>query len=147
MKTLSIPFFIFLFTFFSSLKAQTLIFKYDSGGNQIIREYCGSCSNINKNTKSEALPDVIARNEKPYDVKVYPNPTKDFVTLAWSKDLDMLISKIEYVAYNFTQYREIKFKRGDHKTTIDFRKEPIGLYVVIFHLTNGENLTYKILKN
>jgi hypothetical protein len=129
------------------LKAQTLIFEYETGGNQIIRQYCVSCSpdskSVNKtitNTDKEEFPYSV------YQVKIYPNPTKDKANLVWSPELGDMIQKVEYVAYNFTQYREIPFNKKENKVTLDLSDQPIGMYVVIFHLNTGEKLTYKVLK-
>ncbi len=126
--------------------SQTLTFKYDSGGNQVVRQYCNACNHVSKSlvARSKPIAEVI---QKPSEVKIYPNPTRDKVTLVWSEETDLLIQKMEYVAYNFTQIRPLEFKRGQMKAIIDLSNEPIGMYVVVFHLTNGEKLTYKILKN
>ena len=58
-----------------------------------------------------------------------------------------LIEKIEYVAYNFTQFRPIPFNKREGKVTLDLSDQPLGMYVIIFHLNNGEKLTYKVLKH
>ena len=57
-----------------------------------------------------------------------------------------MIEKAEYVAYNFTQYRELVLDKRGNKAVLDLSDQPIGMYVVIFYLTTGEKLTYKILK-
>jgi len=139
-------FFVFLLLIsLIGLKSQTLIFDYETGGNQIIRQYCASCSPTSKSvnnaiTDKEEFPPLV------YQVKIYPNPTKDKVNLVWSPELGKMIQKIEYVAYNFTQYREIPFEKRENKVTFDLSDQPIGMYVVIFHLNTGEKLTYKVLK-
>lgn len=141
-------FFVFLLLVsIGGLKAQTLIFEYETGGNQIIRQYCVSCSPTSKavnktitNTDKQEFPSSV------YQVKIYPNPTKDKANLVWSPELGDMIQKVEYVAYNFTQYREIPFNKKENKVTLDLSDQPIGMYVVIFHLNTGEKLTYKVLK-
>ncbi|WP_250254595.1 T9SS type A sorting domain-containing protein [Chryseobacterium sp. Marseille-Q3244] len=136
----------FTFLAFQFSHSQTLTFKYDSGGNQVVRKYCDGCTHVAKSSaiKNSSIAEVP---KKQSEIKIYPNPTRDKVTLIWSEETDLLIQKIEYVAYNFTQIRPLEFKRGEMKAMIDLSKEPIGMYVVVFHLTNGEKLTYKILKN
>lgn len=129
------------------IQSQTLTFKYDGGGNQVVRSYCDVCAHLQKSS----VPTNVPLNQMPIatttDIKIYPNPTKDKVNLVWSKNTDLLINKIEFVAYNFTQFRPLEYKRGNLKATIDLTDYPIGLYVVVFHLTNGEKLSYKILKH
>lgn len=127
--------------------SQTLTFSYDSGGNQSVREYCDLCAHVQKSGSTQQSTSILEPPKKTFDVKIYPNPTKDRVTIVWSQETDLLIQKIEYVAYNYTQFRPLEFRRGEMKATIDLTKEPIGMYVVVFHLTNGEKLTYKILKH
>lgn len=128
------------------IKSQTLTFEYENGGNQVLRKYCAACTD---HTKTTNKVDLITKEEfspTVYQVKVYPNPTKDKVHLIWAPELGGMIQKIEYVTYNFTQYREIPFNKMENRVTLDLSKEPIGMYVIIFHLNIGEKLTYKILK-
>ncbi|MBB4807699.1 hypothetical protein HNP38_003015 [Chryseobacterium defluvii] len=140
--------YVFPVIIFQGLASQTLSFEYDSGGNQVVRQYCASCAPYSKTATNKA--DLISKEEFPppaYQAKVYPNPTKDKVNLTWSPELGDMIQKIEYVSYNFTQYREIPFKKGEHRVTLDLSSQPVGMYVVIFHLNTGEKLTYKVLKH
>lgn len=140
-------FFIFLLLVsIGGLKSQTLTFEYEDGGNQVIRQYCATCSPM---SKSATKANAVGKEEFPpaiYQVKIYPNPTKDKANLVWSPELGDMIQKVEYVAYNFTQYREIPFDKRENKVTLDLSDQPIGMYVVIFHLNTGEKLTYKVLK-
>ncbi|WP_027379158.1 T9SS type A sorting domain-containing protein [Chryseobacterium daeguense] len=133
--------------FFQNVAAQTLTFEYDTGGNQKVRQYCGMCAVLGKTATQETL---ITKEEFPpeaYQVKVYPNPTKDKVNLVWKPELGDMIERIEYVAYNFTQFRSIPFNKREGKVTLDLSDEPVGMYVIIFHLNSGEKLTYKVLKH
>ncbi|WNI34719.1 T9SS type A sorting domain-containing protein [Chryseobacterium sp. SG20098] len=140
-------FFIFLLlTSIGGLKSQTLIFEYEDGGNQVIRQYCATCSPTNKSANKTNLVDKKEFPPAIYQVKIYPNPTKDKANLVWSPELGDMIQKVEYVAYNFTQYREIPFNKRENKVTLDLSDQPIGMYIVIFHLNTGEKLTYKVLK-
>lgn len=130
------------------LKSQTLIFEYETGGNQIIRQYCATCSPTSKSV-DKTDKTIVEKEEFPpstYQVKIYPNPTKDKANLVWSPELGDIIQKVEYVAYNFAQYREIPFNKRENRVTLDLSNQPIGMYIVIFHLNTGEKLTYKVLK-
>ncbi|WP_126651921.1 T9SS type A sorting domain-containing protein [Chryseobacterium aureum] len=127
------------------LMSQTLTFLYEDGGNQIERKYCADCAAHSKSA-TNGLTDKKEFPPPEYQVKIYPNPTKDRATLVWSSELGSMIEKAEYVAYNFTQYRELKLDKRENKAVLDLSDQPIGMYVVIFYLTTGEKLTYKILK-
>lgn len=135
-----------LLTSLVGLKSQKLIFEYETGGNQIIRQYCASCAPANKFVTKASVIDNGEFPPSTYQVKIYPNPTKDKANLVWSPELGDMIQKVEYVAYNFTQYREIPFNKRENRVTLDLSDQPIGMYVVIFHLNTGEKLTYKVLK-
>ncbi|MXS72551.1 hypothetical protein GSF70_15150 [Flavobacteriaceae bacterium W22] len=134
-----------LFLSIGELKSQTLIFDYENGGNQIIRQYCSTCS---AQSKTINKTDLLSEPEFPQgiEVKIYPNPTNDKVNLVCSPELGDMIQKVEYVAYNFTQYRQIPFDKRKNKIILDLSDQPIGMYVIIFHLNTGEKLTYKVLK-
>ncbi len=133
--------------FIGKLKAQTLTFDYENGGSQIIRQYCATCYSLGKTSVSEALSSKEEFPPQEYQVKIYPNPTKGKVQLVWSSQLGDMIRKVEYVAYNFTKYREIPFDKTENKALLDLSDQPIGMYVVIFHLNTGEQLAYKVLKH
>jgi len=133
--------------FFQNVVAQTLTFEYDTGGNQKVRQYCAICTSLGKAATQENLITQEDLKGETYQVKVYPNPTKDKVNLIWKPELGDLIEKIEYVAYNFTQFRPIPFNKREGKVTLDLSDQPLGMYVIIFHLNNGEKLTYKVLKH
>ena len=138
---------IFLLLMIGKIKSQTLTFTYYTSGNQAQREYCANCAPHNKVSDKIEQENDISLEKISRDVKIYPNPTKDKVTMIWTGKLDDMIQSIEYAAYNFAQYRSLQFKKGENKITLDLSNQPIGLYVVLFHLNTGENLTYKILKN
>lgn len=131
---------------FQSIAGQTLTFEYDTAGNQKVRQYCASCASHSKSVNSNLTTDGTLASQIS-QVKVYPNPTKDKVNLIWKPELGELITKIEYVGYNVTQSRPIPFDKREGKVILDLSDQPIGLYLVIFHLTSGEKLTYKILKH
>ncbi|AZA77590.1 T9SS C-terminal target domain-containing protein [Chryseobacterium sp. G0186] len=137
---------LFLLISIEGIKSQSLSFEYDSGGNQIVRRYCALCLIADKNAP---VNEELGKKEFPppeYQVKIYPNPTKDKATLVWSPELGAMIQKVEYIAYNFTQYRDLAFDKRENKLVLDLSNQPIGMYVVVFHLNTGEKLTYKILK-
>lgn len=128
------------------IRSQSLSFEYDSGGNQIVRKYCAMCLIADKHAPVEQLASKKEFPPPEYQVKIYPNPTKDKATLVWSAEFGAMIQKVEYIAYNFTQYRELTFDKRENKVVLDLTNQPIGMYVVVFHLNTGEKLTYKILK-
>ncbi|REC49538.1 T9SS type A sorting domain-containing protein [Chryseobacterium pennipullorum] len=137
---------LFLLVSIEGIRSQTLSFEYDNGGHQIVRKYCAMCLIADKQA---SVDQPAAKKEFPppeYQVKIYPNPTKDKATLVWSAGFGAMIEKVEYIAYNFTQYRELTFDKRENKVVLDLTNQPIGMYVVVFHLNTGEKLTYKILK-
>lgn len=132
--------------FFQSVAAQTLSFEHDTGGNQKVRRYCAVCSPYSKVAKQELI--TVEKSVPAEDqIKLYPNPTTDKVNLVWSAELGDRIEKIDYVAYNFTQIRSLPFNKKEGKVVLDLSSQPIGMYVVIFYLNNGEKLIYKVLKH
>ncbi|REC63420.1 hypothetical protein DRF65_04800 [Chryseobacterium pennae] len=137
---------LFLLVSIEGIRSQSLSFEYDTGGNQIVRKYCALCLFADKQAQVDLLASKKEFPPPEYQVKIYPNPTKDKVTLVWSAELGAMIQKVEYIAYNFTQYRELTFDKRENKVILDLTNQPIGMYVVVFHLSTGEKLTYKILK-
>ncbi|MCS4301565.1 MULTISPECIES: T9SS type A sorting domain-containing protein [unclassified Chryseobacterium] len=137
---------LFLLVSIEGIRSQSLSFEYDTGGNQIVRKYCALCLFADKQAQVDLLASKKEFPPPEYQVKIYPNPTKDKVTLVWSAELGAMIQKVEYIAYNFTQYRELTFDKRENKVILDLTNQPIGMYVVVFHLNTGEKLTYKILK-
>lgn len=137
---------LFLLVSIEGIRSQSLSFEYDNGGNQIVRKYCALCLFADKQVPVDQLASKKEFPPPEYQVKIYPNPTKDKVTLVWSAEFGAMIQRVEYIAYNFTQYRELTFDKRENKVVLDLTNQPIGMYVVVFHLNTGEKLTYKILK-
>ncbi|SDQ34257.1 hypothetical protein SAMN05421664_1232 [Chryseobacterium soldanellicola] len=99
-------FIFFLLISIRGFKSQTLTFEYEDGGNQVIRQYCAICLSYNKTALKDGLTTKEEFPPQIYQVKIYPNPTKDKANLIWSPELGDMIQKVEYVKTVSSYMRE-----------------------------------------
>ena len=81
---------------------------------------------------------------KSIDVKVYPNPTSDFVILQFDK---LIESDIEVSVFDISG-RLILNNMYSNRKIIKFNLTSLakGIYLIIIRISNGNNLAVKIIK-
>lgn len=71
------------------------------------------------------------------DIEIFPNPTKDFLTIKSEQP----IKKVE--VYDMTG----KFVLTTRETIVDFSNLGVGQYILVIHLKAGQKIEKKIMKN
>ena len=86
------------------------VFKYDDAGNQIHRGYV--CNNCPVQGKQETPPEEgISSNEVENDdefwneIRIYPVPVKDVLTIDWSDEADALINHVSLYEQNTIHWK------------------------------------------
>jgi len=135
-----------------------LLFAYDNAGNQKQRYYCEDFGCVppagiidsDNHTVSEAIAsqdtveEAIVSNR---DISVYPNPTKDNVTI--SLNLKSEITMVSEIKLYNTNGVAVKTIPNQNKATynLDLSNVSSGIYFIHFHLSNGSHITKSIIKN
>lgn len=134
-----------------------LIVAYDNAGNQTQRfycsdpDYCVPLASKNEQIKEFTSKDLIdeepdiAETDYINQLQIFPNPTKDTVTVQLDSEL---LSNIEYVRLyntNSSLLQELSFE-GTNKVRVDLTEKPMGVYFIHIHLNDGKSITKKIIK-
>jgi hypothetical protein len=148
MKKLIFAFFC-LHCFFSN--AQRLRFEYDAAGNQILREWCPSCSSRNSQEVLKEVSDLKDSDlEKffPDDViSYYPNPVKEELYLKWELINENKVQSLDVLSMNGQLLKTFKDNLQQNSFVISFRDYPNGIYFLNLVYSNGDQKSIKIIKN
>ncbi|WP_299223196.1 T9SS type A sorting domain-containing protein [uncultured Psychroserpens sp.] len=136
-----------------------LIFAFDNSGNQKQRYYCPipGCTiptppagRQRDPNNTSAKKEVIVEEETSSlqdEMILYPNPTRGIVSIALKSNLDITLSDAVRVYNNSgTLVREIPSK-SKTEMKMDLTNLPVGTYLIHVHMSNGEIVTKKIIKN
>ena len=135
----------------------SLIFSFDTAGNQTQRFYCSDpeyCSpiaarkkDIEEYTSEEEFTEETREDtDNTSQLKIYPNPTSGIATIEIQEELLDDIEFIKIYTANSVLIKELELKSTKSKFNIDLSEQPIGLYFVHVHLSDGSSITKKILK-
>lgn len=128
-------------------KAQSLRFTYDPAGNQSTRELiCRECIGTvdpseNRITQTDLLPTQPKKK-----VRYYPNPVTDELHLEWTTENEVYLSSIVIYSLNGAYLKTYSNLEKQTAIQIPFYLYPEGVYSLLLHYTNGEQLPVKILK-
>jgi hypothetical protein len=133
--------FLFLFITFLSFGQQTL-FSYDPAGNQT-----NVFVEINIIAASRMATDSTLLNNPIYkDVKYYPNPVKSELYMEWEVIDENTLSSISVFNLEGGLLKNYNELSNVNNYTLSFDSYPQGIYLVAFLYRNGEQKTFKIIK-
>jgi hypothetical protein len=144
--------FIFLLFFFSlSIHAQkSIVFKYDSAGNQTQRSFVFGAVSKQSNVP---LKEIVALEEEdlekffPEDViSYYPNPVREELFLKWELTNDVFVKGLQVYNFNGQILKSYSQSERGNTQTIPFQGYPSGVYLIILEYNNGDQKTIKIIK-
>ena len=129
------------------------VFKYDDAGNQIHRGYV--CNNCPVQGKQETPPEEgISSNEVENDdefwneIRIYPVPVKDVLTIDWSDEADALINHVSLYEQNTIhwKFQQQNIPNLNKQIQINMTNYYMGVYVLTFTLKDGRTLSKNITK-
>lgn len=138
-----------------------LLFAYDNAGNQKQRFYCkfdgctvetppaGRASNAkiivsNEEESIEQIDDVILLEKA---ISIYPNPTKGVMLLKLDFNSNITLSHSVNI-FNSAGILVYEIPSNSKmQIELNISDFPTGVYLVHAHLSNGESVTKKIIKN
>ncbi len=133
-------------------KATSLIFLFDTAGNQIVRRPPEQATAL----KAKLPPELIAYTggedeqepENPFErsISIYPNPTKGDLSVQWDGEHTDMLQKITVTDITGRAI-PVRYDAENHQAMVDLRSYPTGLYLVTFHLSGDDTVTKKILKD
>lgn len=134
---------LFLLFGFSSF-GQNIKFSYDDAGNQIgvyVEIYIVSPFKVASSTATTLQNNPIYK-----DVKYYPNPVKSELYMEWQTIDNNNLSTISVFNIEGVLLKNYKDLNTINNYTLSFQEYPQGTYFVEFIYGNGEQKTFKIIK-
>lgn len=131
---------VLLFTPF--LYGQQTLFSYDTEGNQIT-----TYVEINLVPSGKMTNDTSLQNNPIYkDVKYFPNPVKSELYMEWEVIEENTLSSISIFNLEGILLNSYKEMNNIDNYILPFENYPQGVYLVGFLYSNGDQKTFKIIK-
>lgn len=122
-----------------------LIISYDLAGNQIQRFYCDEDCYFGRSAETITFEEETVSSHE--NLTIYPNPTKDNVTIRInSDDNSKLITSIYVYSVNGSLIQKITEKNGINNREINLVHLKTGLYILHIHFNDNTTSTKKIIK-
>jgi hypothetical protein len=121
---------------------QQITFAYDPAGNQVAVNVEIQLASPNKMANTA----VLQNNPIYKDVKYYPNPVKSELYMEWQTIDNNSVNHI--IVFNTVGdlLKDYKDLNTVTNYTLSFGSYPQGIYFVQFVYSNGEQKTFKIIK-
>jgi len=130
-------------------------FKYDEAGNQRYRgpdiggrQASQNLSNPNSKTTSSNQSGIIDEKSFWKQVRLYPVPVNDFLTIDWTDELDGLIESVSLYQHSTVhwKFQQQNLPSLNKKIRINMTGYDWGVYIVRFTLKDGRILSKNITK-
>lgn len=133
------------------------VFLYDKSGNQILREQrnCDpplvwevSKSNNELNQAIHRVSSTSSNEDFFKEVKIYPNPVKDYLTVEWSEAIGKKIYQVMVFQHSNLHwvYTSDKTALANRKFKLNMQELPYGVYVLTFILQDGKRMSANVSK-
>lgn len=136
------------------------LFTYDDAGNQVLRKKSKNCSivipgDLFSKDQKESLSDIptlinsdLPQNDFFKEVKIYPNPVKDYLTVEWSEAIGKKIYQVMVFQHSNLHwvYTSDKTALANRKFKLNMQELPYGVYVVTFILQDGKRISANVSK-
>lgn len=151
-KLLSI---ISLFIGFLGFSQTEVYFKYDEAGNQRYRgpNVNGKNTEEAKKAESKVIPLIQSQtviDEKAFlkQIRLYPVPVNDFLTIDWTEEVDALIESVSLYQHSTVhwKFQQQNIPSLNRQLKINMSGYEWGVYVVRFTLKDGRIFSKNITK-
>jgi len=135
--------------------ANKMYFNYDEAGNQILRYEdlitSSSTAPVEEGSKITTLhnQNIISEDDFWNNIRIYPVPVKEFLTIDWSEKVDDFISEVSLYEQN-TLHWVFQSKKADilnRSLKINMSQRYRGVFVLTFVLKDGRRISKNITKN
>lgn len=128
----------------------SLVFDYDTAGNQIKRTLVYLAARLSSNDNETAIETEVSKKEmQPMaeypGIKYYPNPVKSELYLDWSGS-GKVLENIEIYDLNGKLIKSFLNQIALQQAAINFESFSIGIYNMVLVYTDTEKQTFKIVK-
>ncbi len=136
---------VLLLVFGKTSFGQQTLFNYDQAGNQTVVAVEIQLISDNKMAPVPSSP-VLQNNPIYKDVKYYPNPVKSQLYMEWQIIDNNTLNNIVVYSIGGNLLAAYKDLTTTNNYTLSFQDYPQGTYFVEFLYSNGEQKSFKIIK-
>lgn len=125
-------------------------FKYDEAGNQRYRGPESTAKQVSEQTKTTRLAQSQAIDEKAFwsQIRLYPVPVNDVLTIDWTEEVDGLIESVSLYQHSTVYWKVQQQNLPDlnRQLKINMTGYDWGVYVLRFTLNDGRIFSKNITK-
>ena len=125
-------------------------FKYDEAGNQRYRGPDSAAKQAPAQSKTALLTTSQVLDEKAFwkQIRLYPVPVNDFLTIDWTEDVDGLIQSVSLYQHSTVHWKFQQQNLPDlnRQLKINMTGYDWGVYVLRFTLKDGRVFSKNITK-
>lgn len=133
--------------------ADGVSFSYDNAGNRKARDWvCLSCAV--KLLSEKEKDSVVAELDEDFQEKInntklaaYPNPVTEYLNVVWNSNQDKTPTELQLYTLDAKIIYRKKILRHSGQLEIPVNKYPSGMYILVVAYKDGENESFKIIKN
>lgn len=122
-------------------------FKYDEAGNQ---RYRGVDTNAKQVSKNASIVQSTVMDEKAFwkQIRFYPVPVNDFLTIDWTEEVDGLIESVSLYQHSTVhwKFQQQNLPSLNKQLKINMTGYDWGVYVLRFTLKDGRIFSKNITK-
>lgn len=155
MRSFFLFFLIFSFQFLFS--QAVFVFDYDESGSQVYRGFNQNRKAIDLLGGDELFSDLHQKGAKGLDddiylflkeVRIYPNPVKDILTVDWTERVSDKIHQVRVYQHNTLHWLYTSDKAAIEQKgfTLNMQGQPYGVYILTFLLSDGRIVSVNLLK-
>ncbi|WP_370900936.1 T9SS type A sorting domain-containing protein [Chryseobacterium gossypii] len=129
----------------------TVYFKYDEAGNQRYRGLDSASKQTAETlSKTESLAQPLVMDEKAFwkQIRLYPVPVNDILTIDWTEEIDGLIESVSLYQHSTVhwKFQQQNLPELNKEIKINMSGYDWGIYILRFTLKDGRIFTRNITK-
>ncbi|MCT2409968.1 T9SS type A sorting domain-containing protein [Chryseobacterium antibioticum] len=125
-------------------------FKYDEAGNQRYRGPDSAAKQASDQSKTASLSRSQVMDEKTFwkQIRLYPVPVNDVLTIDWTEEVDGLIESVSLYQHSTVhwKFQQQNLPNLNKQIKINMTGYDWGVYVLRFTLTDGRIFSKNITK-
>lgn len=125
-------------------------FKYDEAGNQRYRGIDANAKQTPETLSKTTLTGSTVIDEKAFwkQVRLYPVPVNDFLTIDWTDEVDELIESVSLYQHSTVhwKFQQQNLPSLNKQLKINMTDYDLGVYVLRFTLKDGRVFSKNITK-
>lgn len=133
-----------------SAQVTEVSFRYDEAGNQRYRGPDSAAKKVSEQSKTTALAKTQMIDDKEFwkQVRLYPIPVNDFLTIDWTEEVDGLIESVSLYQHStvYWKFQQQNIPSLNRQLKINMTGYDWGIYILRFTLKDERIFSKNITK-